>query len=204
MDQESAQLMEILVRNAVERVAMLGGLKLDEYKRAKLEEEERARIRIEAKEWPLARCVAVIPWIDSGYNDQGSYLREDGHLSFYLAFAWQAPFPAEHVRVDFRCHMAAPNNPASGNRDIAYYVRDYRITNNGTPEQLRGVFKVRFELDPAAPVTIADLGPNSDAGRTRMGRDVLIKGMRLTANGPWPPVTDSVDLPDMGFWIPRL
>lgn len=50
MDEESAQLAEMLTKLAIERVAMFGGLLVEKRRPKKLEEQEKDRLRTEAKE----------------------------------------------------------------------------------------------------------------------------------------------------------
>lgn len=206
MDTESEKLAEMLTKLAAERVLMLGGLMLDNRKRAKAEEAERVRLKTEAQAWSLPKCVAVVPWIDTGYPDEDgnadypSVLDDNGRLAFHLAFVWLAPFPGEHIRVSFGCCV----HTGLGRPPITYTVQDRKIAGTSKPGQLQGIMKVLFDLRPDRPVNAADLGPRNAATTARLGAEVTLERMTVTANGPWPQVTDSVDLPAIGFWVPRI
>lgn len=206
MDPESEKLAEMLTKLAAERVFMLGGLLLDKHKRTKLEETERARLKIEAQTWPLPKCVAVVPWIDTGYPDEDgnadfpSVLEDNGRLAFYLSFVWLAPFPGEHIRVSFRCCAHAGH----GRPAITYTIQDRKIAGTSKPGQLQGIMKMLFDLQPDRPVSAADLSPKNAVAAAKLGAEVTVEKMTITANGPWPQVTDSFDLPTIGFWVPRI
>jgi len=177
------------------------------------EKKDRAtKLILEAREWPLSRCVAVFPVVSDGTD--GTFqaaLLNDGRLTFGLVITWFAPFPAEHMSLDFRCELSAPDNATDPNHHtVIYSVRDFKIEDkqeDGTawrflPRTARQE-TIPF-LRPDVPVTIADVGQASPPeDRTRFGRVITIRDMRLTANGLWPCVRDTVKVNDFGFWVPR-